>query len=229
MPRRRVVRITLGLFLVVAATHLTAQLLDLEGLASASQVLLMPVLAAVLWRSSQAPRSGLVRLTLVALGFSWLGDTAPRLSEGDAAFLLMVGFFLVAQVTYVVAFWPWRRESVVRHRRRWAVPYVVAVAALILACAPHAGGLLVPVLAYGLVLGTMAVLATGVGPLAWAGGALFLVSDGLIALEAFAPWWSLPLQGFWVMLTYVLAQFLIVLGVLQRAGHGSDRTATAGD
>lgn len=227
MANRRDVRITLGLFLFVAATHLSAQLLDLEGLASASQVLLMPLLAAVLWRSSRAPRSRLVRLTLVALGFSWLGDTAPRLSEGDTAFLLMVGFFLVAQVTYIVAFWPWRRESVAGRRRQWVVPYVVAVAALIVACVPHAGALLVPVLAYGLVLGTMAVLATGVGPLTWAGGAVFLVSDGLIALEAFAPWWSLPLQGFWVMLTYVLAQVLIVLGVLRQ--HGSAARSTHPD
>jgi len=83
------------------------------------------------------------------------------------------------------------------------------------------------VLAYGLLLGAMAVLATGVNPLVWAGGALFLVSDGLIALNAFAPWWDLPLQGFWVMLTYIAAQLLIVLGVLRAvtvgAGLAGDR------
>ena len=45
--------------------------------------------------------------------------------------------------------------------------------------------MLVPVLVYGACLGTMAVLSTGVNRLTAVGGALFLVSDGLIALDAF--------------------------------------------
>ncbi|MCK0111028.1 lysoplasmalogenase [Ornithinimicrobium sp. F0845] len=215
MPPRRPVQITAGLFGCVAAVHLTAQLLGLDGLAAVTQVLLMPLLAAALLTATDRPRSRLVRLTLLALGFSWLGDTAPRLADGDPAFLLMVGFFLIAQVVYIVAFWPWRPDSLLARRRVLLVPYVVAVAALVVACAPHAGVLLVPVLIYGLLLGSMAVLATGVNRSVWIGGALFLVSDGLIALNAFAPWWSLPQQGFWVMLTYIAAQALIVRGVLR--------------
>src|SRR5690606_29259799 len=104
-------------------------------------------------------------------------------ADGDTAFLLMVGFFLVAQVVYIGAFWPHRAESVLHRRRALLIPYAVAIVALVLACAPNAGPLLVPVLAYGLLLGSMAVLATGVNTLVWAGGALFLVSDGLIALN----------------------------------------------
>jgi uncharacterized membrane protein YhhN len=73
----------------------------------------------------------------------------------------------------------------------------------------------VPVLVYGALLGTMAVLATGVNLLTAVGGALFLVSDGLIALDAFAAGFDLPAQGFWVMATYVAAQSLIVAGVLR--------------
>ena len=95
------------------------------------------------------------------------------------------------------------------------VPYVAAVAGLVAACAGGAGGLLVPVLVYGALLGTMAVLSTGVNGLTAAGGALFLVSDGLIALDAFASGFALPGHGFWVMATYVAAQALIVAGVLR--------------
>ena len=69
-----------------------------------------------------------------------------------------------------------------------------------------AGGLLVPVLVYGACLGTMAVLSTGVNRLTAVGGALFLVSDGLIALDAFVAGFGLPAQGFVVMATYVAAQ-----------------------
>ncbi|USQ80989.1 lysoplasmalogenase [Ornithinimicrobium faecis] len=216
MPRRSAARVTLRIFLALAAVHLVWQLTDQSAYARVSQWFLMPVLAVfLLVRTRGVERTRLVRLTLVALGFSWLGDTAPSLVEGDTAFLVMVGFFLVAQVVYIVAFWPHRDQSVLRQRRALLLPYAVAIVALVLACAPHAGTLLVPVLAYGLLLGAMAVLATGLNSLVWAGGALFLVSDGLIAMNAFAPWWDLPGQGFWVMLTYIAAQLLIVLGVLR--------------
>ena len=46
------------------------------------------------------------------------------------------------------------------------------------------------------------------------GGALFLVSDGLIALDAFVEGFGLPAQGFRAMATYLAAQALIVAGVL---------------
>ena len=55
--------------------------------------------------------------------------------------------------------------------------------------------LLVPVLVYGACLGTMAVLSTGVNQVTAVGGALFLVSDGLIALDAFAPGFDLHGPG----------------------------------
>lgn len=217
MPRRSAARVALRIFLALATVHLMWQLTDQSTYAQVSQWLLMPALAAfLLIRTRGDGRSRLVRLTLVALGFSWLGDTAPSLVEGDTAFLVMVGFFLVAQVVYLVAFWPHREKSVLRQRRVLILPYAVAIVGLVLACAPYAGALLVPVLAYGLLLGAMAVLATGLNSWVWAGGALFLISDGLIAMHAFAPWWSLPGQGFWVMLTYIGAQLLIVLGVLRR-------------
>jgi uncharacterized membrane protein YhhN len=205
----------LGLFVAVALLHLGAQLSGGADVADATQVLLMPVLAAVLWLQSAAPRGRLVLLTLVALGLSWLGDSAPKLTDGDAAFLAMVGFFLLAQVAYIVAFWPYRTNSVVYQRRPLLLGYVAAVTGLVAACVGGAAGMLVPVLVYGALLGTMAVLATGVNLLTAVGGALFLVSDGLIALDAFAAGFDLRAQGFWVMATYVAAQSLIVAGVLR--------------
>ncbi|WP_377643680.1 lysoplasmalogenase family protein [Oryzobacter terrae] len=222
-PRRPLRRLVLAGLVVVTAVHLAAQLTGTAVLADVTQVLLMPLLAAVLRLATSAPRGRLVRLTLAALGLSWLGDSLPRLAEGDAAFLLMVGFFLLAQVAYVAAFLPHRRRSVLHRRRVLLLPYVAVVAALVAACAGGAGGLLVPVLVYGALLGAAAVLSTGVNTLTAAGGALFLVSDGLIALDAFADGFALPGQGFWVMATYVAAQSLLVAGVLRAVGSGHAR------
>lgn len=223
-----------GALALLTLVHLAAHLLGAATLADTSQWFLMPVLAGCLWLATRrhadgdpGRRSRLVRLTLVALGFSWLGDTAPDLADGDTAFLVMVGFFLCAQVVYTIAFWPYRAGSVLR-RPLTLVPYGLALLALVVACAPDAGSLLVPVVVYGVCLVTMAVVATGVDRLAAVGGAVFLLSDALIALNAFAPWYDLPGHGFWVMLTYVVGQVLLVLGVLRR-DRGASVTTMEGD
>lgn len=198
------------LFVVLAFAHLAAQLSGVERAATVTQWLVMPALAAAVWYATGAPRN---RLLLLALGFSWLGDSVPSLFDGDARFLTMVGLFLCAQITYIVAFLPAWRRSVLRKPALAA--YVAVFVLLLVACAPGAGGLLVPVVCYGLCLTSMAVLATGVHPLTAVGGAVFLVSDGLIALDAFAGWYDPPVPGFWVMVTYLTGQALIAAGVVR--------------
>lgn len=95
--------------------------------------------------------------------------------------------------------------------------YVAVIVALVAACAPGAGPLLVPALVYGTCLGAMAVLSTALGRVAAVGGALFLLSDSMISLGAFADWYHPPAEGFAVMLTYVAGQALLVFGVLAAA------------
>ena len=63
--------------MAVALVHLGAQLAGGGLVADATQVLLMPLLAGVLWCETSSPRGRLVTLVLVALGLSWLGDSAP--------------------------------------------------------------------------------------------------------------------------------------------------------
>ncbi|SDD35129.1 lysoplasmalogenase [Rhodococcus tukisamuensis] len=205
----------LGAFAAVSVTHLAAQLVGADGVANVSQWFLMPLLAGFLALATAAPRPRLVRLTLAALGLSWLGDAAPDLADGDTAFLVMIGFFLLAQLAYIAAFWPYRAASVLR--RPAVFGYVAVIVALVAACAPGAGPLLVPALVYGICLGAMAALSTALGRVAAVGGALFLLSDSMIALGAFADWYHPPAEGFAVMLTYVAGQALLVFGVLAAA------------
>ena len=212
-------RVAAPAFAADAIVHLAAQLAGAGTVAAVTQWLLMPLLAAA-FRSATA--GGL--LVLAALGFSWLGDTVPALFAGDTRFLAMVGLFLCAQVTYIVAFLPDRRRSVLR--RPALLGYVAAFGVLLVSCAPGAGGLLVPVICYGVCLTLMAVLATGVHPLTGVGGAVFFVSDGLIALDAFASWYAPPVPAFWVMLTYVVGQALIVAGVVRARSAVISRAPT---
>ncbi|WP_456824267.1 lysoplasmalogenase [Cellulomonas sp. P5_E12] len=218
-------RTWVAVFVVLVLVQLTAEWTGAQDVARVAQWLLMPALAAVVASATRWPRGHLVTWVLVALGFSWLGDLVPSLVADDAAFLVMVGFFLLAQVAYVVAFAPHVRRSVIYRRPLLLLSYAAVLVGLVAACAPGAGSLLVPVAIYGGVLTAMAVLATGLGRLATVGGAIFLLSDSLIALDAFVPSWDLAEQGFWVMLTYVVGQGLLASAVIVR--NAAERRAPA--
>lgn len=206
-------RLTLASFIVVSLIHLVAQAGDADRVASISQVLLMPTLAAHLITSAPSPRSRLLNLVLLGLTLSWVGDTLPRFLDGDAAFLGMVGGFLLAQLAYIAAFRPFIAACVLHRRRAWLGLYLAAAIALLALCLPASGVLAPAVVVYGLCLVTMAILATGVHLMIWIGGALFLVSDGLIATNAFEVF-SAPQHDLVVMTTYIVAQLLLVRGAL---------------
>ena len=231
---------------LVTAVHLGAQLRGGGPVAEVTQPLLMPLLLGALLAGTEPPRGRLARLFALGLVLSWAGDTLPRLLDGQAQFLAMLGSFLLAQLVYAIALWPLRSDSLLAGvgagagslrggrapgedgaaggprrgavlRRAAMVPYAVAGSAIVVLCAPVAGALLPALGLYAAAICTMAVLATGLGRRGVIGGALFVVSDALIALDTFDVL-TLPAHAFWVMLTYVAAQLLLVLGVLGREG-----------
>lgn len=210
---------------LVAFVHLGAQLRGAEVVADATQVMLMPFLLIALLVEAAPPRGRLVGLFALGLVLSWLGDTLPRFLDGQAQFLAMLGCFLLAQLVYAAALWPLRRHAL---RRAAVLPYGVAGLVIVVLCAPAAGALLPALVLYAAAICTMAVLATALGPRGMLGGALFVVSDALIALETFGML-TLPVHAFWVMLTYIAAQNLLVLGVLDRHGARSRDGARSGE
>jgi len=226
-PRQRGALVLLAGLGVV---HLGAQLAGASSLTDRSQWFLMPALALVVAAHTARPRTRRVRLLLVALGFSWLGDTVPDLVPDDVSFVVMIGFFLLAQVCYIAAFVPGARRSAILRRPALVLPYVLVFVVLVALCAPGAGAVLGPVIVYGACLTTMAVLSTSLGRIGGVGGAVFLVSDSLIALGAFADGFHLPVAGFWVMATYLAGQGLLAVAVLDedRDRRGSGATAGAG-
>lgn len=205
-------QVALGL---VALTHLVAQLLGAQTLADGSQVLLVPALAGLVWSAGLLPaRAWSTRAYGAALLLSWLGDALPRLLDGEAAFIAMVTFFLLAQVglilTYALLTRTWPTVLVM-------AIYAVVFGALYLLCATGAGSLLPLVTGYGLLLVAAGALSSTVSLVTAIGGALFVLSDALIALHRFLPGYALPQHDFLVMLTYIGAQVLIAYGLLSRA------------
>ncbi|WP_406434276.1 lysoplasmalogenase [Streptomyces sp. NBC_00631] len=195
------------------AAFALAVVLDLACLAvgfrtghAAAKVLLMPLLAA------SAARAGAPRLLVAALLCGWGGDLL-LLSGAGPAFMAGMASFAAGHVCYLRLF---RRQGPPRARARLlALVYGVALVTLVTLLWPDLPtGLRVPVAGYSTLLTAMAYTAgTRLGPVAGFGGALFTLSDSLIATGV-AGWPQLPRPDFWIMLTYAAAQFLLVRGTL---------------
>jgi len=196
-------------FIAVAMLHLVGQLVGQDALHLVTKPLLMPALLA--WFLTVTPSGRFRTLVAIGLAWSWLGDLG-LMPSGEAWFLAGLGAFLIAQLTYSVAFWPYRADSVLT-RPVFALPYLAALVGLLVVLWGHLGDLRLPVTVYAVVIVAMAVLATGVNRTVALGAVLFVVSDALIALDSVADLVQLPAHGFWVMLTYLAAQLLIAMGV----------------
>ena len=216
MPRPRVLLIS---YAAVAVVYLLAIVVGAAPLAIMTKSLLMPLLAAYLVSVSPRPFHRMVRLVLGALAFSWLGNMlleTSRLVEGDVLFLAGLGAFLATQVLYIVAFTPVVRAGTPPRPPLWALLYVLYGAVLVGALGASLGGLLLPVAIYAVAICTMGIVASGINVWTAVGAAAFVLSDSLIALGELAD--ALPftdtVERVLVMSTYVVAQALIVYGVV---------------
>jgi len=146
----------------------------------------------------------------VGLGLSLAGDVA--LLWPVRGFLPGLVAFLLAHLAYIVAFTRGVRFAA------WPAAfaaYAVVAGAILWALWPGIpDALRVPVLAYVACLATMAAQASCVGRLAALGGALFVVSDALLATHKFAA--PLPLSALWILATYWVAQSLIAASMRAR-------------
>lgn len=200
--------------IVVGVIHLGAILLALPGAVEWTKPLLMPALVLGLIWGAPERRSPAVVLGVVALALSWVGDVTLRW------FVVGLVFFLLAHLAYLVLFVSRLAE---RRVQWWAGAYAVWLVVLLTILGTSTGELLVPVIAYGIVLSVMAVVATRCNRwVAW-GAALFVASDSILAINRFLPDAGIPLAGFFIMVTYIAAQTLIVWGLLV---HERARVAT---
>lgn len=205
----RFARPLLVAFLLAAAVDLAGLVLDADAAHLAAKPLLMPLLA------GYAAVRGAPRLLIAALLFGWGGDVF-LLADDDLAFLLGMGSFAVGHVCYLTLFGRDRARAPLATGIGYALVLVVF---LVLIWPDLPADLRAPLTGYSLLLTAMAWRAGVFGPYAAAGGALFLLSDALIA-AGIAEWPRLPAPDFWVMLTYIAAQALLTAGVL---AAGPDR------
>lgn len=161
-----------------------------------------------------------------AMFFCWAGDVV-LLMQNDAEIYFMLGLFafLVGHLLYIYAYrqvqWEDSQPLSLQKKVLFAFPVYLVAGILLLTLYPGLGSLAVPVFMYSLVLAVMVQTALyrkgRTNPdsyiLVVLGAALFMLSDSLLAINKF----NTPFRGAAsvIMLTYILAQYLIVEGVVR--------------
>ena len=159
--------------------------------------LLMPVLMA-----------GRDRPTQRALALGGAGDVA-LLGSSDAAFTAGLVSFLAGHIAWIIALRQRPGGGRLRARPALAAPYLAAHAALNAYLWKRTGRDRVPVIIYSTALLAMSLAALDSrSPKTALGGALFLISDALLALEKFGEV-QLPAHESLAMATYTTAQALL--------------------
>jgi uncharacterized membrane protein YhhN len=148
---------------------------------------------------------GKPRPTQCALALGGLGDIA-LLGEGPVAFTAGLGSFLAGHVAWIAALRPHSTKAL---KPAMAAPYLLAWAGLNAFLWPKTGKDRIPVIVYSAALLATALAAADTGQRdVAAGGALFLLSDTLLALEKFGDV-HLPAHEGIVMATYTSGQALL--------------------
>ena len=208
------------IFIIVSAANLVAQFIESEELNQFTKPVLMPLLIFYVYESSRGKVTMKTMLLSLAILFSWLGDVALLYQSNEMYFIVGIGLFLAAQVTYIftlkiASFQPLRLDLLK------VIPYALFAVILFALLLPNAGDLAIPIFIYGLIISVMAGTARlregntshDSYRLALYGSLLFLASDSILAINKF--YIEVPLPGVWIMSTYIAAQLLLVVGILK--------------
>lgn len=217
-------------------------LLDIAGIGTAFTILhfiAKPLLMPVLWLLLLVTKPDLPqkKLLLAGLFFSWLGDILLLFDDKHPLFFIFgLACFLTTHIFYIIYF-----LRIVSEKKSLLIKQPVYIA-LVLAYGitlvwqlfPRLGNLVIPVLAYAVIICTMLLCSLHVflkinkkAALYFLTGALaFVISDSLLAFNKFYAqhparrtlWADQPFDyaGVFIMLTYCAAQFFIVAGYNQQ-------------
>lgn len=204
------------LFAISAVAEIVAILFDMSWLYSVAKPLLMITLLLYFISASQGyPRWRV--WVILALVFSWGGDV---LLMQEGMFAAGLGSFLLAHIFYISAYL--KTGAATGQLRLWdLIKFVLIGSVLIWLLYSGLGNMLIPVLVYSVVLLSMGIVAHkrrgATSALSFTlvavGALLFVLSDSLIAINRFS--FAVPAERLLVMSTYIIAQFMIIQGLLK--------------
>ena len=164
------------------------------------------------------------KILLSALIVSWLGDLILMYDPNSkTTFLMGLGVFFITHIIYTFLF----NKQPITEKFKFSFVFLLGIAVvsihlivLLLLLLPNLQYLKIPVIVYALSLSMMLISALK-GSLHWnnnfnlhvlLGAFIFAFSDSINAINLF--YIEIPNAFFWQELCYLLAQFLITIGIL---------------
>lgn len=212
-------------FAIIFLAELLAVSHDLDWLRIVSKPLITVSLMLFL-RLSIKRKSKVGNRVLVGLFFSLLGDVLLMLTGLRInSFLFGLSAFLIAHLFYIAAFYLDCTKKITIERR-FPIPIIMVFAFFCIAyymfMFPYLGNMAMPVLVYCVVISIMGIAAalrygkTNYKSFLWVfiGAILFILSDSILAYNRFVE--AFDSADVMVMSTYMLAQFYITVGIVER-------------
>ena len=203
-------RIITTIYWLLALSYITSTLTTTYSwsfLHKAAPILLLGV---IVWKQAGLP----TRWWLIAgILSSAAGDMLLALPLKHS-FILGLSAFALAHILYSKFLFDWRNLS--RLNLLTVSLFSAYLVVMLFLLLPAVGSLQLPVVSYFVVISLMFISALAANTQGYAlrlGALLFVVSDSLLAINAFIT--PLPLQSVLVMSTYYAAQFFIVMGCIQ--------------
>jgi len=238
------IRVILPVLLVI---ELYAEYIHWSQLMFFTKPLLLPLIALYYFVSIPDRWSKVHTLMMFAFLFSWFGDVSLMLTpetvtdtelmgipKSKYMFLAGVGSFLVAQLLFIQVYRlaVYGISTVKRINFLPFIMYWTIMLALVVPAVYHnseKSAATIPIIIYATTLVSMAGFALNrfgkTNPMSFwitlAGACIFVVSDSLIAINFLVLPQPTRYAGFSIMLTYVVAEFMIAEGILR---HDSSRS-----
>lgn len=201
------------LFLILSVLYLAS--LSFGELPFSWLLKILPILTLIAFVELHPPFAAkwLIR---TALTFSLFGDVLLELNF----FVPGLGMFLIAQLAYAIFFarlWRGFQQRILLTIGLLA--YLLSMVAILM---PHLGDMRLPVIAYMIAISFMGFLALHSQLNVWpavVGAFTFIASDSIIAFDRF--YHPLVWAPYGVMVTYYLAQLLLILGIMKTPEHAN--------
>lgn len=209
-------------YIGIIVIYLLIILLGQEQIAWFLKPFLIPFLLLAVFFSGSFPSK---KFLLIALAFSWIGDIILLFADQHELFFIIgLVAFLISHIVYILLF---NKQLRYKNRKNKAIFWIgvtviiVYLFVMLWVLLPTLGDLTLPVFVYALVISTMLLFALK-GFLNWEktgswyiliGAISFVTSDSILAFNKFHT--PIVLSSFLIMITYLVAQYLIVVGILK--------------
>lgn len=212
---------TILFFIIVIIELFVKNMSELSSFHNITKPLILVSLILYFYLKSNHIEAKTRRLTLLALVFSLIGDISLLFDYiSPNYFLIGLVSFLLAHIMYIFVFLEKRNKS------QKSIVFIATViaysSALFYILKDDLNEMLIPVTIYILVILGMTISASyrkGSVPtfsynLVLIGALFFVISDSILAINKFSI--PIPKSHISIMLTYALAQYCIVMGILKQ-------------